>query len=145
MKATKSDAEKKAAVLVKEETRKKGRVGLDVYRRYLSSGAGECAISLLGNLLTDEFDSEALESLALFTAAGGLERMMVYVALLVNFLIVAADVAAHPANQGEGGAGLFREEIELGVQDHADDVEEIIMTKWEDDVQSVDIQSMSKV
>ncbi len=47
MKATKSDAEKKAAVLVKEETRKKGRVGLDVYRRYLSSGAGECAISLL--------------------------------------------------------------------------------------------------
>lgn len=40
--ATQQEAE--SGVLVKEEVRKKGKVGLDVYRRYLSAGASDCLV-----------------------------------------------------------------------------------------------------
>ena len=42
--AVATEQEAKSGVLVKEEQRKKGRVGLDVYRRYLAAGASDCLV-----------------------------------------------------------------------------------------------------
>ena len=42
-----TEKEVKTGVLVKEEVRKKGRVGVDVYRRYLSAGASDCLVFVI--------------------------------------------------------------------------------------------------
>ena len=40
-----------------------------------SAEAQQCAMALLGNLMTDEFDHEARQSLQMFVAGGGLSSL----------------------------------------------------------------------
>ena len=56
--------------------------GIETLVSMLAPGSGvpsdvvQCTMSLLGNLLTDVFDSRARDSLALFVGAGGLQRCL---------------------------------------------------------------------
>jgi ABC-type multidrug transport system fused ATPase/permease subunit len=70
--AVATDQEAKSGVLVKEEKRKKGKVGLDVYRRYLSAGASDClvgSILIFGFIMPESMSGLASVWLSVWTSA----------------------------------------------------------------------------
>ena len=67
-----TEQETKSGVLVKEEKRNKGKVGLDVYRRYLSAGASECLVGcvlVFGFIIPEGMSGLASVWLSVWTSA----------------------------------------------------------------------------
>ena len=67
-----TEQEAKSGVLVNEEKRNKGRVGLDVYRRYLSAGASDCLVGcvlIFGFIMPEGMSGLASVWLSIWTSA----------------------------------------------------------------------------